>query len=49
MLKVVMRVIFQEEKTVDERDANSTASKKYVSSGFFFLPLDKERFLTIRK
>jgi len=48
MLKVVMRVIFQEEKTVDERDANSTASKKYVSSGFF-LPLDKERFLTIRK
>lgn len=37
-----MYFIFQEEKTVDERDADRTAAKKYVYS--VNLPLDCKHF-----
>ena len=37
VVKIVMHFIFQEEKTVDERDPDRTAAKKYVSSVIFAL------------
>ena len=37
VVNVVMHFIFQEEKTVDERDADRTAAKKYVFSVIFAL------------
>ena len=37
VVKVVMHFIFQEEKTVDERDPDRTTAKKYVSSVIFCL------------
>ena len=39
VVKVVMHFIFQEEKTVDEHDADRTASIKYVSFQCYFCPV----------
>ena len=46
VVKVVMHFIFQEERTVDEHDADRAASKKYVRFPLF---VNQPRLVATRK